>query len=83
MHEISNTIDNINEFLEEDFKLESNKGLLLEIMKVDIKFVNNMICNSINSSTTLSATEIAYQLLKVPMSKLKSWIINDCITTYN
>ena len=72
MHEISNTIDNINEFLEEDFKLESNKGLLLEIMKDDIKFVNNMICNSINSSTTLSATKIAYQLLKVPMSKLKS-----------
>jgi hypothetical protein len=72
MHEISNTIDNINEFLEEDFKLESNKGLLLEIMKDDIKFVNNMIYNSINSSTTLSATEIAYQLLKVPMSKLKS-----------
>ena len=72
MHEISNTIDNINKFLEKDFKLESNEGLLLKIIKDDIKFVNNMICNSINSSTTLSTTKIAYQLSKVLMSKLKS-----------
>ena len=72
MHEILNTIDNINKFLEEDFKLESNEGLLLKIIKDNIKFVNNMICNSVNSSTTLSATKIAYQLSKVLMSKLKS-----------
>ena len=83
MHEILNTTDDINKFLVEDFKLESNEGLLLEIRKDDIKFMNNMICNSVNSSAILSTTEIAYQLSKLPISKLKSWIITDHITRYN
>ena len=48
MCKISNAADNINEFLEENFKLEYNEGLLLEIMK-EIRFVNDMIHDSANS----------------------------------
>ena len=33
MYEILNTTDNFNEFLKEDFKIEHNEELLLEIKK--------------------------------------------------
>ena len=52
-----------------------NRKLLPEIIKDDIKVVNNIICHSVNSLATLSANKIAYLLL-VPKYKLKSW--NDC-----
>ena len=49
MYEIRCTTNNNNEFLKEDFELEQNEELLLEIMKDDIKFVNDTTCNSANS----------------------------------
>ena len=46
--------------MKEEFKLEYNKELLLDFTKDDIKFVINIMHNSANSSTTLSANKIAY-----------------------
>ena len=52
-------------FLKEDFELEYNKELPLEVIKDDIKFVKNIIHDSINGSATLSA------IMKYPVSYQK------------